>query len=121
VTVGEFCADDSCRDVEITRSSESTQTKVSDARRSRHGGNFTVAVGAEIPPDEPGHRATLFDPNAARRFPEGRGPGLQHSERKDPAHWLQPVSVEAALEADVEQTEHGLNDAEARLAEAKGK
>jgi hypothetical protein len=58
-----------------------------------------------MPPDEPGHKAaelnagaTPFDPNAARRYAEGRGPGMQDSEPKDPAHWVQPVSPEVALE-----------------------
>jgi hypothetical protein len=49
-------------------------------------GTVVVKSGSAMPPDEPGHKgaeinagATPFDPNAARRFAEGRGPGMQDS------------------------------------------
>lgn len=90
------------------------------------GDGITVAVGAEMPPDELGHKGaelnaglTPFDPNAARRFAEGRGPGLMDSERINPAHWVQPVSAVAALEAEVTESERALKRAKDALAEAK--
>ncbi len=52
---------------------------------------------------EPGHRRAekavedgVFDPNAARRLAEGRGPGLQDSEAFQPATWIQPSDNAAA-------------------------
>jgi len=90
------------------------------------GDGITVAVGAEMPPDELGHKgaeinagATPFDPNAARRYAEGRAPGMQDSERFQPAHWVQPVSVIDALEAEVKEAESALKRAKDSLAEAK--
>lgn len=90
------------------------------------GDGITVAVGAEMPPDELGHKgaeinagATPFDPNAARRHAEGRGPGMQDSERFQPAHWVQPVSAVDALEAEVKEAENALKRAKDELAEAK--
>lgn len=60
-------------------------------------GTVEVDRDAPMPPSEPGHKGaeinggeTPFDPNAARRFAEGRGPGMQDSERFQPAHWQQP-------------------------------
>jgi hypothetical protein len=106
--------------------SKSTNPKVLVAAGS--GGRVTVPVGAAMPPDEPGHKGaelnsglTPFDPNAARRFAEGRGPGMQDSERKDPAHWVQPVSLEASAQAEVDALERELKAAKDRLAEAKGR
>lgn len=91
-------------------------------------GNITIPVGAAMPPDEPGHKgaelnagATPFDPNAARRFAEGRGPGMQDSERKDPAHWVQPISLADSAQAEVDALERELKAAKDRLAETKGK
>jgi hypothetical protein len=46
---------------------------------------------------------------------------MQDSERKDPAHWVQPLSAEAAAAAEVEALERELKAARERLAEAKGK
>ncbi len=90
------------------------------------GDGVSVAVGAEMPPDELGHKgaeinagATPFDPNAARRYAEGRAPGMQDSERFQPAHWVQPVSVVDALEAEVKEAENALKRAKDSLAEAK--
>ncbi|HWH14245.1 MAG TPA: hypothetical protein VNT51_05825 [Miltoncostaeaceae bacterium] len=57
----------------------------------------SVDRGAPMPDVEPGHKGyelnpgEVFDPNAALRNAEGRGPGLQDSEIISPAHWVQPV------------------------------
>ena len=90
------------------------------------GGDVAVPVGAEMPPDEPGHKgaeinagATPFDPNAARRLAEGRGPGMQDSERLNPAHWAQPIDPIEALELQVKEAERALAQAKDDLAEAK--
>lgn len=89
-------------------------------------GAVRVSSGAEMPPDEPGHKgaeinagATPFDPNAARRFAEGRGPGMQDSERLQPAHWVQPLSAVVTLERQVDELERQLKAAKDQLAEAK--
>lgn len=63
------------------------------------GDTVSISPDAPMPPPEPGHRIAetpgaaegIFDPNAARRFAEGRGPGLQDSEALQPAHWVQDV------------------------------
>jgi hypothetical protein len=88
--------------------------------------NVSIAVGAEMPEVELGHKGyelaggkDIFDPNAARRLAEGRGPGLQDSEIKDPAHWVQPISLEEAAQARVSELERELSAAKADLAEAK--
>ncbi len=62
------------------------------------GAGFELSANAEMPDTEPGHSdgPDVFDPNAARRLAEGRGPGLQDSERFQPAHWVQPEEVAAA-------------------------
>lgn len=90
------------------------------------GGNIAVPVGAEMPPDELGHKGaeinaglTPFDPNAARRFAEGRGPGMQDSERLNPAHWVQPIDPVDALELQVKEAERALDRAKKDLADAK--
>jgi hypothetical protein len=88
--------------------------------------SVTITTGSEMPPDEPGHKGaeinagdTPFDPNAARRYAEGRGPGMQDSERFQPAHWVQPISLEEAAKLEVEQLEKLLEQAKKRLAEVK--
>lgn len=89
-------------------------------------GDIAVSSGDAMPPDELGHKGaeinageTPFDPNAARRFKEGRGPGMQDSERFQPAHWVQPISPVDALEAEVKEAENALKRAKDQLAEAK--
>lgn len=90
-------------------------------------GAVRISTGSEMPPDEPGHKgaeinagATPFDPNAARRFAEGRGPGMQDSERHQPAHWVQPLSAEVSLQQEVDELERQLKLAKDRLSDAKG-
>lgn len=90
------------------------------------GGGVAVSSGAAMPPVEPGHKGyeliggeSIFDPNAALRHAQGRGPGLQDSEIKNPAYWPQPVSPLVALEAEVDQAEARLAAAKKNLAEAK--
>lgn len=90
------------------------------------GGEVAVSSGAEMPPDELGHKGaeinaglTPFDPNAARRLAEGRGPGMQDSERMSPAHWVQPIDPIDALERQVEEAERALKRAKDELADAK--
>jgi hypothetical protein len=67
-------------------------------------GEVAVSADASMPPVEPGHKGhelnpgEIFDPNAARRFAEGRGPGLQDSEIIQPAHWVQADSYEETPE-----------------------
>jgi hypothetical protein len=63
----------------------------------------SVSLNDPMPPTEPGHKgesinggAEIFDPNAALRYKEGRGPGLQDSERLQPAHWPQSASADSA-------------------------
>lgn len=52
-----------------------------------------VPADAPLPPPAEGSKGgdTPFgkDPNAMRRFKEGRGPGLMDVERHSPAHWRQ--------------------------------
>jgi hypothetical protein len=63
--------------------------------------NVTVSVD-DKPAAEPGHQLAarlegeVFDPNAARRLAEGRGPGLQDSEAAHPATWVQASDIAAA-------------------------
>lgn len=90
------------------------------------GGDVAISSGAEMPADELGHKGaeinageTPFDPNAARRLAEGRGPGMQDSERFQPAHWAQPISPIDALERQVEEAERALKRAKDDLADAK--
>jgi len=67
-----------------------------------------VETGKEMPSVEPGHKGEglnpgkVYDPNAARRFKEGRPPGLQDSEIKDPAHWAKEVDPSVALDREIE-------------------
>lgn len=89
-------------------------------------GNVTVLSGAAMPPDEPGHKGaeinsgdTPFDPNAARRFAEGRGPGMQDSERFQPAHWVQPLSVADSIQQQIDLLEGQLAQAKKDLKAAK--
>lgn len=89
-------------------------------------GTVTVHSGDKMPPDEPGHKGaeinaglTPFDPNAARRFAEGRGPGMQDSERHQPAHWVQPLDAAVSIQQEVDELERQLKNAKDRLAEAK--
>jgi hypothetical protein len=67
------------------------------------GDGVSIPADAPMPDAEPGHRvaaraveAGVFDPNAARRLAEGRGPGLQDSEAFQPATWVQPEDIAAA-------------------------
>lgn len=103
-----------------------TKSKERELVATIAGGEVAVPVGAEMPEDELGHKgaeinagATPFDPNAARRLAEGRGPGMQDSERLNPAHWAQPISAVDALEHQVEEAERALKRAKDDLAEAK--
>jgi hypothetical protein len=66
------------------------------------GDGATVTEGSKMSA-EPGHRlaaaavaAGVFDPNVARRLAEGRGPGMQDSEAREPAVWTQPSDIAAA-------------------------
>lgn len=65
-----------------------------------------VKAGDKMPKAEPLHRIAkkkegeVFDPNAARREAEGRGPGLQDSEAINPAHWV-VFDEDEAIEAEV--------------------
>lgn len=70
-----------------------------------HGETITVPADAPMPDVEPGHKGhelnpgPVFDPNAARREQEGRGPGLQDSEIMAPAHWQQETPAAESLPA----------------------
>lgn len=63
--------------------------------RTGDGRTKEVRHDAPMPATEPGHKGEelnpgpIFDPNAAYRNDQGRGPGLQDSERISPAHWVQ--------------------------------
>jgi hypothetical protein len=117
-----------------------TDTKTEPKAAAKKGGNelvaqgavapdgepVTVSASADMPPDEPGHKGaeinagdTPFDPNAARRYEEGRRPGMQDSERLQPAHWVQPLDPTVELEQKVEDAKAALEAAEDELAEAK--
>jgi hypothetical protein len=79
-----------------------------------NGSGGEVSLSDPMPPTEPGHKGEslgggdVFDPNAALRYKEGRGPGLQDSERMQPAHWVQPgdeESAKLAVEAEAKRLE----------------
>lgn len=61
-----------------------------------------VSLNDPMPPTEPGHKGRsisggdeIFDPNAALREKRGEGPGLQDSERMQPAHWPQQADLDS--------------------------
>lgn len=64
-----------------------------------------VGLNDPMPATEPGHKGEslgggkVFDPNAALREKNGVGPGLQDSERLQPAHWPQETSDPAVVKA----------------------
>lgn len=104
-------------------------------------GVATVPADTPMPQDEPGHTGaaltggvTPVDPNAMRRMAEGRGPGLQDSERISPASWGQGAAAAAGfripaaalvegLRRELEGTERaadaGDKDAKGRLGEIR--
>jgi hypothetical protein len=88
-------------------------------------GTVSVSKNAKMPPTEPGHLGEainpgeVFDPNAARRFAEGRGPGLQDSERLQPAHWHQAVDSVSVLDLEIERREQELDRLKKDRAEAR--
>jgi hypothetical protein len=103
-----------------------TKSKEKELVATVVGGDVSVSSGAEMPEDELGHKgaeinagATPFDPNAARRLAEGRGPGMQDSERFQPAHWAQPIDPVEALEQQVKEAERALARAKDQLSDAK--
>jgi hypothetical protein len=73
------------------------------------GADVTVSEDARMPEAEPFHRVAeqkqgeVFDPNAARREAENRGPGLQDSEALHPAHWNPEYTDEELRAARVKQ------------------
>lgn len=81
-------------------------------------GEVTVKASDPMPEAEPFHRiadkSDVFDPNAARREKENRGPGLQDSEALNPAHWVQ-YSDEEAIEAEIKRLDREIK----RLQEEK--
>lgn len=91
----------------------------------------TVKVSAsDMPAPEPTHAGpervgadkNVFDPNAALRNKLGRGPGLQDSEAKNPAVWVDVDSADArkaAADAHVQDAERALAAAKARAAAIK--
>jgi len=77
---------------------------------------------------EPGHQIAeqrkdeVFDPNAAWREKEGRGPGLQDSEALQPAVWVSlgsDVAV-AQIDAEIARLEKQLDQLKADRKDAKG-
>lgn len=86
----------------------------------------TVEVSAsDMPAPDPLHAGpeavgadkNVFDPNAALRNKMGMGPGLQDSEAKNPAVWVDLDSDKArkaAADAEVEQAERVLKRAKER-------
>lgn len=73
-------------------------------------------------PEKLGVPADVFDPNAALRNKLGYGPGLQDSEAKNPAVWVDvdsDAARENAAKAHVEQAERELKRAKARSEEIK--
>jgi hypothetical protein len=81
-----------------------------------------VLESTSMPDTEPGHKGEelnpgdVFDPNAAYRKQRGVGPGLQDSERFQPAHWIQESQI---VEAAVAQAERKVDAAQAEADEAK--
>lgn len=70
-------------------------------------------------PEKLGVPADTFDPNAARRNKLGQGPGLQDSEAKNPAVWVDEnneAAREAAADAAVQEAERQLKAAKERAA-----
>lgn len=78
------------------------------------GGPVAISKDAPMPEPEPGHQIaeakkdTVFDPNAALREAQGRGPGLQDSEALQPAVWVQPIEPIVALEREIAKKEREL-------------
>lgn len=80
----------------------------------------------DMPDAEPNHKlaekSDVFDPNAALRNKMGMGPGLQDSEAKNPAVWVDLDSKEArdaAAKAVVQRAERQLEQAKAQAAAIK--
>lgn len=77
-------------------------------------GPETISKDAPMPPPEPGHtiaeekHGEVFDPNAALREAQGRGPGLQDSEAVHPAVWVQDVDPLIAVEREIARREREL-------------
>lgn len=77
---------------------------------------------SDMPDAEPLHKIAaasegVFDPNAALRNKRGVGPGLQDSEAKNPAVWVDLDSKEAreeAAKAEVQAAERALERAKKR-------
>lgn len=86
----------------------------------------TISVSkSDMPDAEPTHAgpeklgvpSDVFDPNAALRNKLGYGPGLQDSEAKNPAVWVDGDSEEAreaAAKAEVQAAQRVLDRAKAR-------
>jgi hypothetical protein len=79
-----------------------------------------VSLNDPMPPTEPGHKGAslgggdVFDPNAALRFKRGEGPGLQDSERMNPAHWPQTVAGDSEAARAVVEREAKRLEAQAK-------
>ncbi len=84
-----------------------------------------TASKADMPDPEPTHAGPdavgadsgVFDPNAARRAKLGFGPGLQDSEAKNPAVWVDETSDDArkaAADSHVQDAQRMLDAAKKR-------
>jgi hypothetical protein len=91
-----------------------------DKEFDEHGlAKLTVSEGQKVEA-EPNHKiaekSDVFDPNAAYRAKLGFGPGLQDSEAKNPAVWVDQdvqASAEAGAAANVARAQRELDRAKA--------
>lgn len=86
-------------------------------RVSVSAGDMPDADPLHAGPEAVGADKNVFDPNAARRNKLGLGPGLQDSEAKNPAVWVDEnndASRKAAADAHVQDAERALAAAKER-------
>jgi hypothetical protein len=96
-----------------------------DADRDEHGLAVLEVSQGDMPEPDPLHAGpeklgadrNVFDPNAALRNKMGVGPGLQDSEAKNPAVWVDmdaEASRNAAADAHVQDAERAVKAARKR-------
>lgn len=97
-----------------------------DKEFDEHGLAKLTVSESDMPGAEPNHKVAeasdVFDPNAAYRNKLGLGPGLQDSEARNPAVWVDQDSqaaAEAGAEAAVKAAQRELDRAKAQAAAVK--
>lgn len=97
-----------------------------DKEYDEHGLAVLKVSAGDKADAEPGHvvaeASDVFDPNAAYRNKIGVGPGLQDSEARNPAVWVDDSSDQArdaGADAAVSRAQRALDAAKARAAQIK--